>query len=199
MQAGLPFDFSGLWWMRDNLFPEYLLTFADLTCPDWPNDFEQPLTCTIKAERKHIWSWDNSAFVSTILSYYALTRDVNRDLTFTFYNATYGEIEPDAEPDLFYSILYGKREVWSIEKIDEDQWLRPSYFGDWSLAPDMVYTLTRVARGDGTPTEYFSEFVAFMQERDANKLVVFDSDSKCKRLCMGFFPCSFCNWSCGDK
>merc|ERR1711879_1001313 len=32
IQADLPFDFTGVWWMKDNPVPEELLSFAGMTC-----------------------------------------------------------------------------------------------------------------------------------------------------------------------
>jgi len=206
MQQGLPFDFTGLWWMRDNPFPELLMTLAGLTCPDmtpdWPNDpdFEHEyLQCTWPANSKHMWSWDTSLLIQGFTWLYLfiniITRGVPGENVVRFYNETYGELYAGGIEEIPF--IWG--EGWLLQKINEDEWFRPSYFKDGSIIPDTNYTLVRIARADGMPTEYFAEFVKFMEERSHNSLLVWDSDSSCKRQCMGYFWCSFCDFVCGSK
>jgi len=204
MQQGLPFDFSGIWWMRGNEFPEILNTFAGLTCPDitpdWPNDpdFEEEyLRCRIPYNGKHQWSFDTSLPIRAYMLFNVFARDIPGSLSVRFYNETYGEIPSGIENTPF---IWG--DGWTIEKINENEWLRASYFQDRSIFDDTNYTLTRIFRADGTPTKFFSEYVYWMEEERSlkyNSLWVWDSDSACKRLCTAFSSCSFCEFWCGSK
>jgi len=191
MQAGLPFDFTGVWWMRGNEVPEYLLSFADLKCDEL--DFSAPVTCTWRNRLKHRWSWDDSFSASLLMTVTALLgTDVQAEKPVIFFNETYGEIQT-----ILMDVPFIAVDKWPLEKLNEDEWLRPTFFQEGSLFPDTDYTLTRVVRGDGTATQFFSVFVSEMQSQNL-KLVVYDSNSICKRWCMGLFlaTCWFCDIIC---
>mmetsp|Transcript_62330 Transcript_62330/g.114817 ORF Transcript_62330/g.114817 Transcript_62330/m.114817 type:complete len:268 (-) Transcript_62330:188-991(-) len=194
IQEGLPFDFTGVWWMKDNPVPEELLSFAGMTCSDVTNantSCSHPLRCTIPNSRKHQWSWDNSIAASVIQSYYAFTSSSNSQMVMNFCTDTYGEIQTGLTDVPLIWV-----DKWPIQKINENQWLRPTIFQDASPLPDTNYTLTRILKQDGSPTEFLHDFEAWMEDR-GRKLVVFDSDSDCKRQCMMWSYCWFCNWWCG--
>ena len=194
IQAGLPFDFTGVWWMRGNVIPEYLVSFADMKC-DEPLDFSVPVTCTWPSNLKHRWSWDDTFLASLIMTLYALiTTDVQAEMTVIFYNETYGEIQT-----FFMDVPFIGVDKWPMVKLNEDEWLRPTFFIEGSpfSGKGKDYTLTRVVRGNGTATQFFSVFVSELQSQNLN-LVVYDSDSPCKRSCMGLFlaSCWFCDIIC---
>jgi len=195
IQAGLPFDFTGVWWMKDNPVPEELLSFAGMTCTEWadaPEECSTKLRCSIPNSGKHMWSWDDSFAASVIQDYYAFTSSSNSEMVIDFCSDTEGDVQTGLT-DL--PVVWVDR--WPIQKLSEDQWLRPTIFQDRSLLEDTNYTLTRVVQADGNPTEFFAEFVEWMESRN-RKLVVFDSDSDCKRRCMmrWWTSCGFCDWWC---
>jgi len=179
--------------MKNNPVPEELLTFKGMTCSNWdaaPSNCSQPQRCSIKNNLKHMWSWDDSIAASVIQSYYAFTSSSNAEMVINFCNSSYGEIETGLTdvPGIWV-------DKWSISKLDENQWLRPTVFQDRSLFPDTDYTLTRIVNQDGTKTVFFDEFVDWMASR---QLVVFDSDNDCKRRCrmLPWGTCWWCDWRC---
>jgi len=195
IQADLPFDFTGVWWMKDNPVPEELLSFAGMTCSsidDAEEHCSMPLRCSIPNSLKHMWSWDDSIAASVIQGYYAFTSSSNSEMVINFCNSTYGEVQTGLTDVPLIWV-----DKWPIQKLSEHQWLRPTVFQDISPSPDTDYKLTRILNEDGSPTEFLPEFVSWMQER-SRKLVVFDSDSDCKRRCMmqWWTNCWFCNIWC---
>jgi hypothetical protein len=194
IQTGLPFDFTGVWWMKDNPVPEELLSFAGMTCvPDTEADSgcDLGLRCSIPNSLKHMWSWDDSVAASVIQGYYAFTSSSNSEMVINFCNSTYGDIQTGLTDVPLIWV-----DKWPIQQLNEDQWLRPTIFQEQSPLPDTNYVLTRIFKEDGTPTEYYSEFLTWMQDR-SRELVVFDSDSDCKRKCMMWIgSCRFCGWWC---
>jgi hypothetical protein len=186
----IPFDFTGVWWMRYNTIPEYLISFVGLNCtPSVVNFDKGPLVCTWKHTEKHAWSWDDSVAGSLLMDYMA---PKDGSTTVDFYNSTYGELQTSLTD--FPLILVDK---WPMIKINDDEWLRQLYFKQGSILQDNSYTLTRIVYQNGTSSQFFADFVAMMERRHL-KLVVFDSDSHCKRRCMGTFlgTCWSCNILC---
>lgn len=195
MQVGLPFDFTGIWWMMDNPVPEELLSFAGMSCTEWvdaPAACSAKLRCSISNSAKHMWSWDDSFAASVIQNYYAFTSSSNSEMIINFCNNTSGDIQTSLTD---VPLIWVDR--WPIQKLDDDRWLRPTIFQEASPLPDTNYTLTRIVQANGQPTSYFAEFVEWMESRN-RKLVVFDSDSDCKRRCMMHWltTCTICRWWC---
>merc|ERR1711924_7902 len=160
--AGVPLDFTGVWWMRDNPVPEELLSFAGATV----NSTIFPVQLQVPTDRIHMWSWDNSALADIIKKFYAFTtKNVDGRLHINFHNSTYGEIETGLT-----DLPLVKVKHWAFIKINEDEWRRPTVFQESSVFDDTEYTLTRVLRADGTPTPWFYKFQDWMM-RDCSSSV----------------------------
>jgi hypothetical protein len=128
-----------------------------------------------------------------IKSYYAYTMDHDVKMTINFWNSSYGEVETGLTD--VYPIHVEK---WPIIKVNEDQWLRPTYFKESSWFSDENYTLTRIVKADGLAHPiHWPEFVQYMGQRN---LRVFDSDVQCKRTChLTVGICWLCNFWCRDS
>lgn len=186
----LGLDFTGIWWMRDNPVPEELVSFAGakVNASTYPVDFNMPNNL------KGMWAWPDTTVGRSLCSYYS-TYDPAEPTPVLFESDTLGEIETG---------LTDVPLVWvdsfPFHKIDEDQWLRPSYFQKGSLLPQTNYTLTRIVKGDGSPhPTYWPAFMKHMSENGvegAQKMVSFNANNACMRKCQTTFSCSMCQMAC---
>jgi len=99
-------------------------------------------------------------------------------LEFKFANSSYADITPVAD------VLKG--ELFGFKKINEDEWDRVD-----------TYILRRVINPDGTEGPYWQKFITWYKEvHSSGRIVVYSSDSGCKRQCQYFWPCFVCNLIC---
>lgn len=199
IETRIPLDFTGIWWMRGNKVPEVLVSFAGMTSSTTSEPWF-PTTLNIPNSRKHMWAWDESTKAGFIQAYYAFGMDHGSRMNIRFFSSTEGEVET-ALKDV-WPILVKK---WSITKANEDEWIRGTYFKKESIfaGRDQDYTLTRIVYEGGQKTKHWPDFEKWME---TGRLSVFDSDDRCRRLCVlgtqdvvaHLGNCTYCKSCCDD-
>jgi len=193
----LGLDFTGIWWMRGNPVAEELVSFAGTTA----NSSTYPATLAVPTSAKGHWSWNDDVVGNIILRYYS-PNSPNRTVDFDFESAERGKVSTglDEVPLIWV-------DEFPFAKINDDEWLRPTYFQNRSVFSQTNYTLTRVINGDGTPhPEYWPAFLEHMTPEwsilsgngTAGDAVMMSwyTDDLCRRLCEGVFGCTVCKWKC---
>jgi len=185
------FDFTGIWWMRDNPVPEELVSFATATA----NSSTFPVLMEWFNSRSRLWSWLDDPIGWLLVKFYSVF-EPNDPAYVDFTSSTYGEIQTFLTD---FPLIWVDN--WPFVYINDDEWLRPSNFKPGSLLPQTNYTLTRIVLGDGSPhPTFWPLFLEHTKTRPwsgegvlgGKKMISMASDNYCLRLCQILLPCAAC-------
>jgi hypothetical protein len=156
---GVPPTVHGLWWMRGNPAPDYVLSFGEGLCTN-------ATYCEINVFEAGMWSWHNSvagrvlhAIAHSLRAYYAF--HFNADQTVAHVVPHSRLLGVGVPSELVAFDMYLDLELNGNGHI----WVRNSTV--WGGASHH-YLLTRIIDAEKTPTTYFPRYQA---ETDATHLV----------------------------
>mmetsp|Transcript_25946 Transcript_25946/g.74761 ORF Transcript_25946/g.74761 Transcript_25946/m.74761 type:complete len:204 (+) Transcript_25946:1-612(+) len=189
--GGLPQDFKGIWWIRwgdlqpiplySSMYSEVLVSMAGMRITgNSSSSLAYPVAASAPARRAGHWAYSNT-LIGRIAMISIAKKDIDVPMNFEFRNDTNMFIEGGGDTP------------WTMDKIDDDQWLRTIMVNG---EPSVQYTFTRVVMADGTAhPEYFPALARQMQ---GTEIRVFNSDTGICRACGASFfgTCSHCSSEC---
>lgn len=163
-------DLCGVWWMKDNPFPEVLASLSNATSG---KDKEGNLVIHVFTDAAGAWSWpsnwwNSSMSHATMLFYYLLLlqRDATSHLEFVF--------QKDGNA-IIQSTLGGSG---FMKTDDPDVWIRPMG-PNGPFDTSSKYYFTRIIDGSGRPTKHWNTWQEFASGRGCcgadTKMVAYSS------------------------